>query len=114
MRKIESLMIQAVQNGRDWKSGNTSVHNSDHGIIVRLHGNKIAQVDTENQILWVTDAGWQTTTTKSRLNALLSGVADGRGYIFQKDFIWYLERGLDATESETVEMDRNQSYAVAL
>jgi len=114
MRKIESLMIQAVRNGRDWKSGNTSVDVTDHGITVRLHGNKIAQVDTENQILWVTDAGWQTTTTKSRLNALLAGCCSGRGRIFQKDFIWHLERGLDATESETVEMDRNQSYAVSL
>jgi len=114
MRKIESLMIQAVRNGRDWKSGNTEVHNSDHGIIVRLHGNKIAQVDHEAGILWVTDAGWQTTTTKSRLNALLAGVTNGRGRIFQKDFIWRLERGLDATESETVKMDYNQSYAVSL
>lgn len=114
MRKIESLMIQAVKNGRDWKSGNTSVDVTDHGIIVRLHGNKIAQVDTENQILWVTDAGWQTTTTKGRLNALLAGVTNGRGRIYQKDFVWHLERGLDATESETVEMDRNQSYAVSL
>ena len=108
MRKIESQMIQAVLNGRDWKSGNTSVHNSDHGIIVRLHGNKIAQVDHEAQVVWVTDAGWQTTTTKSRLNALLSGIA-GRGSIYQKDFVWHLERGGDV-----VEMDRNQAYAVSL
>ena len=108
MRKIEALMIQAVKNGRDWKSGNTSVDVTDHGIIIRLHGNKIAQVDHDAQVIWVTDAGWQTTTTKSRLNALLSGVA-GRGSIYQKDFFWYLERGGDA-----IEMDRNDSYAVSL
>lgn len=114
MRKIEAKMVQAVLNGRDWKSGNTSVDVTDHGRTIRLHGHKIAQVDTENRILWVTDAGWQTTTTKSRLNALLAGVTDGRGRIFQKDFVWYLERGLDATESETVEMDHGDSYAVSL
>ena len=108
MRKIEALMIQAVKNGRDWKSGNTSVDVTDHGIIVRLHGNKIAQVDHEARTVYVTDAGWQTTTTKSRLNALLRGVCN-RGHVFQKDFVWYLERGGEATE-----MDRNQAYAVSL
>ena len=108
MRKIEALMIQAVKNGRDWKSGNTSVDVTDHGIIVRLHGNKIAQVDHEANVIWITDAGWQTTTTKSRLNALLSGVA-GRGSVYQKNFIWYLERGGDA-----VEMDRGDAYPVSL
>ena len=114
MRKIESLMIQAVKNGRDWKSGNTSVDVTDNGIIVRLHGNKIAHIEPWDQVIFVTDAGWQTTTTKSRLNALLAGVCDGRGRIFQKDFVWHLERGLDATEPYTVEMNRNQAYAVSL
>ena len=113
MRKIEALMIQAVKNGRDWKSGNTSVHNSDHGIIVRLHGNKIAQVDHETHCVYVTDAGWQTTTTKSRLNALLLGLG-GRASISQKNFVWQLTRGLDATEPYVTEMDRNEVYAVSL
>ena len=114
MRKIEAAMVNAVRNGRDWRSGNTSVDVTDHGVTVRLHGNKIAQLDTDNQILWVTDAGWQTTTTKSRLNALLQGVTGGRGHIYQKDFIWHLTRGLDATTPETIEMDRREAYAVSL
>ena len=114
MRKIEAAMVNAVNNGRDWRSGNTSVDVTDHGITVRLHGNKIAEVDREAGICWITDAGWQTTTTKSRLNALLRGCVDGRACIHQKDFIWYLTRGLDATEAEVVEMDRNDAYAVSL
>ena len=108
MRKIEAAMVNAVNNGLDWHSGNTSVDVTDHGITVRLHGNKIAQLDPELNCLWVTDAGWQTTTTKSRLNALLQGVTQ-RGHIYQKDFIWYLERGGDS-----VEMDRNVAYSVSL
>ena len=113
MRKIEAQMIQAVLNGRDFKSGNTTVDVTDHGTIVRLHGNKIAQVDHEAQVIWITDAGWQTTTTKSRLNALLGGLGN-RGRIFQKDFVWHLETGYDATETDTREMNRNESYAVSL
>ena len=108
MRKIETAMITAVRNQRDWRSGNTSVDVTDHGIVVRLHGNVIAQVDFDNHCLYVTDAGWQTTTTKSRLTALMSGIAQ-RGCIYQRDFVWYLERGGDA-----IEMDRRGTYAVSL
>ena len=113
MRTIESQMIQAVLNGRDWKSGNTTVDVTDHGIIVRLHGNKIAHINHLQNVVWVTDAGWQTTTTKSRLNALLGGLG-GRAHIAQKNFVWQLTRGLDATEPYTVEMDHNQAYPVSL
>ena len=108
MRKIESQMVQAVLGSRDWRSGNTSVDVTDHGVVVRLHGHVIAQMDWENHTLYITDAGWQTTTTKSRLNALLRNVTK-RGHVYQSDFIWYLERGGDA-----VEMDRNKTYAVSL
>ena len=108
MRKIEALMINAIRNRRDWKSGNTSVDVTDHGAIVRLHGNKIAQVDYDNNVTWITDAGWQTTTTKSRLNALLMGI-NQRGHVYQKNHIWHLIRG-----DETVEMDRNESYCVSM
>lgn len=108
MRKIESAMVAAVKAGRDWRSGNTSVDVTDQGIIIRLHGNKIAEVIPEDHIMWITDAGWQTTTTKSRLNALLSGVTN-RGSIYQKSYVWYLDRDLD-----TVEMERDMAYAVSL
>ena len=113
MRKIEHEMITAVANGRDWHSSNTSVDNTDHGLVIRLHGNKIAQIDHENQIMWVTDAGWQTNTTKSRLNALLRAMGN-RACIYQKDFVWHLTRGLDATQADTIEMERGQAYAVSL
>lgn len=109
MRKIEAQMIQAVKSGRDWNSGNTTVDVTNDHLTVKLHGNTIAEIlPSEPNVLWITDAGWQTTTTKSRLNALLSGVC-ARGSVFQKDFVWYLERGGDVTE-----MDRNDAYAVSL
>ena len=114
MRKIESAMVNAVNSGRAWRSGNTSVDVTDHGIVVRLHGNKIARIERETQIIWVSDAGWQTTTTKSRLNALLEGVTGGRAHIYQKDFVWYLTSGLDATGPYDRQMERNDCYAVSL
>ena len=114
MRKIESAMVQAVKVGRDWRTGNTSVDVTDHGIVVRLHGYPIAQLDPVANCLYITDCGWQTSTTKSRLNALLEGVTGGRARITQKDFVWHLTRGLDATESYDTEMERNCTYAVSL
>ena len=97
MRKIEQQMIAAIKGNTDWKSANTEViHTCDnvHSPVshVYLHGNKIAEVGDD--FLKLFDGGWQTTTTKSRLNALLSefGYTCGtkREYIFQKQYEWFI------------------------
>ena len=94
MRKIEQQMINAINNNQDWQSANTSVHfNEETGAsIVRLHGNKIAEVGDDYLTLF--DAGWQSNTTKSRLNAILGefGYTCGtkREYVFQKQFEWFV------------------------
>ena len=91
MRKIETQMNQAVANNKSWQSGNTSVSfNEETGeSIVRLHGNKIAVIGDD--FLQIFDGGWQSNTTKSRLNALIdrfcNAVTDG---VFQSDFVWYV------------------------
>ena len=104
MRKIEAQMIMAVRdqlNGSEktWRSGNTEVTTEHEGIagtfsysrfvVVRLHGNEIARFDRVPAALRITDAGWQTVTTKSRLNALLSCFYGGQG-IRQVDGVWLL------------------------
>ena len=91
MRKIERQMCAAVQKNINWQSANTSVHfDEESGVsVVRLHGNKIAEVDDTSMTIF--DGGWQTTTTKSRLNALITefcnGVTDG---VFQKNYEWFI------------------------
>ena len=89
MRKIESQMNAAISNNSNWQSGNTSVHfNEEENIsIVRLHGNKIAEVG--DNFIRLFDGGWQTVTTKSRLNALLDEFSTGTGVI-QRNFEWFL------------------------
>ena len=91
MRKIEQQMNEAILNRKDFFKGNTSVQNyiTETGAreaVVHLHGNHIATVGDTLQIC---DAGWQTVTTKSRLNALLNEFAEGC-YVFQKNFDWFL------------------------
>lgn len=98
MRKIETDMLHAFRLGRNFKSGNTSLNNTDHGQIVRLHGNPIAQLD--GSTLYLTSAGWETTTTKSRLNAVLDYLIPG-SRIFQRDFVWFITyHGLTVEFSE--------------
>ena len=91
MRKIEEQMNAAVANNSNWQSANTSVSfNEETGeSIVRLHGNKIAVIGDD--FLQIFDGGYQSVTTKSRLNALIerfcNAVTDG---VFQKDYQWYI------------------------
>ena len=91
MRKIEQQMNEAILNRKDFFKGNTSVENyiTETGAreaVVTLHGNHIATV---GETLQICDAGWQTVTTKSRLNALCNEFAEGC-YVFQKNFDWFL------------------------
>jgi len=100
MRKIEQQMIAAIKGNTDWKSANTEVIADHDGISrVYLHGNKIAEVGDD--FLKLFDGGYQSTTTKSRLNALLSefGYTCGtkREFIFQKQFEWFIQM-FDLTE----------------
>ena len=56
---------------------------------VLLHGNLIAWLDTATNDLSISSAGWETVTTKSRLNALLDEFCDG-ARIFQKNWEWFI------------------------
>jgi len=91
MRKIETLMNDAVANNKNWQSANTSVVYCEENdtSTVYLHGNKIAEVG--DNYLQVFDGGWQSNTTKSRLNALINrfcnSLTDG---VYQRQHVWYL------------------------
>jgi len=88
MRKIESQMNQAIQNEIDWKKDNTEVINQNGVSEVYLHNNLIAKIgDTWMQIF---DGGYQSNTTKSRLNAILRAHGCENEYVFQKNFQWFI------------------------
>lgn len=88
MRKIERLMNDAITNQKDWKSGNTMVSNADGVSFVFLHGNCIAQVG--DNFVRLFDGGWQSNTTKSRLNAILREHGCPGERVFQKNFQWFV------------------------
>ena len=74
MRKIETEMNRAINQGRNWSSANTTVHvePTNGWRYVYLHGHHIATVDTSTEVdpNLETLARWPTNTTKSRLRAL--------------------------------------------
>ena len=99
MRKIETQMNQAIQNEIDWQKDNTKVVFEEGVSLVYLYNNLIAMVgDTWLELF---DAGHQTNTTKSRLNAILSAHGNGER-IYQKDYQWFV-----STTDGDVEFDGN-------
>ena len=85
-------MCQAIQSNKDWCSGNTRVIYSPirNTSEVYLHNNLIAIVTDDG--LQIFDGGWQSNTTKSRLNALCSEFCVEGECVYQKNFQWYVDK----------------------
>ena len=96
MRQLEKQMNFAVSNKGNWSGSNTSVSyiKSENLSEVRLHGHLIAWFDHTKMTLGLSSCGWETNTTKSRLNALLHECFYGYT-IFQKHWVWYVSKPLD-------------------
>ena len=94
MRKVEANMNKAMRHFLPFSSGNTTVVQHRNEMDVFLHGNHIATLCKISMDLRIFDGGWQSNTTKSRLNALLDEFGGG-DRVIQKDFTWYLVSNLD-------------------
>lgn len=84
MRKITQESIEAFYANEDFKKSNTQVMTGGTNVDLFLFGNLIASKNVRTGELSITNAGWQSNTTKERLNGL-NGV-----HISQKKGIWYL------------------------
>ncbi|MDB4461684.1 hypothetical protein N9043_01890 [bacterium] len=83
MRKITQAAVSAFYSDVNFKSGNTVV-TAGVGLIteMKLHGNVIAR--KKDGKVEINNCGWETNTTKERLNGL-NGVK-----INAKNKIWFL------------------------
>ena len=79
MRKVTEQIASALVEGKSKSIGNTSTD----GKSVYLHGNEIASLNHYG--LTVSLAGWNTRTTRERINGLLSYMGF-KHRITQKDF----------------------------
>ena len=90
MSKISNEAAKAFVNGYNYRNNNTTVDAQDNDdghkvTTMRLHGNMIAKRGNGKTLL--SHCGWETVTTKSRLNAILSELR--LPCIYQKAFVWY-------------------------
>lgn len=86
MRKITTQMQSAVYYGENFKLSNTQVISDDNETSVLLHGNEIYKHDKKSGVKSYSSCGWESNTSKERLNALLVGNV----HISQKAYTWYL------------------------
>jgi hypothetical protein len=100
MRKIEVQMNHAISNQTDWSNANTQVTTEGDVSRVFLHGNQIATIG-EN-FIQLFDGGYQSNTTKSRINAILAEHGVEGEYVFQKNFEWFVRtvQGVKAGDKE--------------
>lgn len=90
MRKIETAIIKAVNEKKTIKLSNRDYVEHNNGLSkVYLHGNTIAVYNHEQKTLAFTFAGWDTVTTKSRINAILSVFAPATYYCYHKNYQLY-------------------------
>ena len=89
MRVIEKVMLDAFVAGRNkCRANDEIVVDTLRGTVSwYLHGNLIAEKSSD--FVLIRDAGWQTNTTKSRLNAILWGLGINC-YIYQSQYQWYV------------------------
>ena len=111
MRLIEHQMCRAVQHRINWKKDNTQVMYSPSREVscVYLHGNLIATIDKYQ--VEVYDGGWQTVTTKSRLNALINELCDGVNQgVYQHKFEWFITDNCDAYKRNVIEFENGYTF----
>ena len=85
-------MNNAISDSKNWKLANTEVtfdRESGHSRVY-LHGNNSATIG-ENFVT-VTDAGYQTRTTKSRLNAIITEHCFEGEKLYQKRGEWFVKK----------------------
>ena len=91
MRKIERAMNSAVISKSNWSKSNSAVcyNENSNCSTISLHGHEIAVYDHNTKAVKLDSCGYETVTTKSRLNALLSEVMYG-AKVFQKNWNWFV------------------------
>lgn len=91
MRKITEQAVNAFLGNRNFKLSNMEVFINYDVTLMLLHGNVIAQINKATGNISLNHCGWQTNTTKERLNGLLDKLNKPR--IYQKAFVWYWKDG---------------------
>ena len=98
MRVIDSKISTLISRGLDGEAFDRRLSKRDRVVSdgtgkvrVILWKTEIAEFDPYVNEIIVKDGGYQTVTTKSRINALLYGWAKGNPSISQRKWVWHLD-----------------------
>ena len=98
MRVIDKKISEMILRGLDGEAFDRKLSKRDRvvsdgtgHVAVFLWKTRIAHLSAQGNEIIVKDNGYQTVTTKSRINALLSGWAKGNPSISQRKWVWYLD-----------------------
>ncbi len=92
MKKIEKRINEAIIDKKYLNTSNSKViyYSPEDVSDIYLHDNLIGRYNHKTKSIWLNSCGWETNTTKSRLNALLDLLPNKKFKIFQKDFDWFI------------------------
>ena len=105
MRQVEQDIVQAVRNGAELHVGTSSsyvptsdcyrdsLHFEKNNFSYKLWGNEIAKGNTDSKEIMVSDCGYPTATTTSRLNAIFAGLDIPMAVSIRKKKIVYTIHG---------------------
>jgi len=93
------------------KTGNTTVRFQDGRTIVSLYATDIVDIDTSDNTITLNTGGWNTVTTKERMNAVLSAF-DSPYRVYQRDFQWHV--GLVYYHCKYCYLEDREFYTVAV
>ena len=105
MRKITEMAVNSFFNGRKFSRDNTVVSAKGYNKAIFLHGNCIFR--TVENYYGFSLCGWNTNTTRERLNGILGRF---NSYIKQKNWnLFYVHNGKESpiNENDTYFIDRN-------
>ena len=91
MKNISFESIDALMKGKHFSKSNMMVlqhHNGNRSMY--LHGNEIVTYKPDDHLLILNNCGWQSNTTKERLNSTLQ-MFNVDALIYQKNYVWYIE-----------------------
>lgn len=95
MKKIDILTRDAFNSNTPVRLSNTEVRTDEHYTKLFLHGNLIACKELESGLIRCNMCGWNTPTTRTRLNAIGANVYTRKGVIYSNgsviasDCVWF-------------------------
>ena len=92
MRQITIESVTSFLNGKKFNKSNMNVEVLPNVTILKYQGNSIAyKYNNPNKTIAITNCGWESRTTKERLNGVIRLSGLNIKPIYQKNYQWYLD-----------------------